>query len=139
MIKRFNYGEDYNILLNKIEAYRIRDNVRIHAYVLMPEHFHLLLTIPDVASISSYMRDLKKRTAYEYFKRGGSDLHRFWEHRFDDVYIYSHDIFITKLNYIHYNPVRAGFSKLPEDWPYSSANYYTNGEKSIIQIDPIML
>lgn len=106
MIKRFNNESDYKILLNKIEAYRLRDNARIHAYVLMPDHIHLLLTIPDTANISDYMRDLKKRTAYEYFKHKDSKLHKLWEHRFDDVYIFSNDVFIAKFNYIHYNPVR---------------------------------
>jgi putative transposase len=41
------------------------------------------------------------------------------------------------LNYIHNNPVKAGFVLNPEDWPYSSARLYSNDEKGIVEVTPI--
>jgi putative transposase len=138
-IIRFNKREDFEIALNNIEYYRKRDNAKIHAYVIMPNHLHLLLTLPKESNISFFIRDVKKRIAFEYFKDRNMKNQKFWQYRFDDVYIYSEDIYRIKLNYIHYNPVKAGLVKKPEDWKYSSANYYLNGETYNVRVDPLEL
>ena len=137
-MNRFNRPVEYRLVIDKIDCYRLRDNVKIHGYVVMPNHFHLLLSIPENRSISVFMRDLKKRIVYEYFQLYNSHIHKFWQHRFDDVNIYSENVFLTKLSYIHYNPVKVGFVECPEDWKYSSAAFYTNGEESAIKIEPII-
>jgi putative transposase len=110
--------------MQKIELYRIRDKADIHAFVIMPNHFHLLIGIPEGSSISSYMRDLKKRIAYEYFKVFNLSPVKFWQGRFDCFDITSEETYNTKLNYIHYNPVKKGLVERPEDWEYSSARFY---------------
>ena len=138
-IVRFRKNEDFEIVLNNIEFYRIRDNITIHGYVVMPNHLHLLLTIPESGSISSFVRDMKKRIAFEYFCDRNLKSHKFWQNRFDDVYIYSEDVFRIKLNYIHNNPVKAGFVKKPEDWKYSSANYYSTTKTYIVEVHSLEL
>lgn len=65
-IKRFNNAPEYEMLEYNIEYYRKREQALIFAYVLMPSHFHLIISIPEKGSISNYMRDLKRRTAGEY-------------------------------------------------------------------------
>ena len=55
--------------------------------------------------------------------------------RFDDVVIYSSEMFNIKLNYIHYNPLKRGLVENPEDWKYSSARNYLFGDHSVIEVD----
>jgi putative transposase len=123
----------------KIECYRIRDRASIHAYVIMPNHFHLLISIPEGNSISTFMRDLKKRIAYEYFENLGIVHRPFWQSRFDDLLIYTEEQYRIKFNYIHNNPVKAGLVQNMEDWEYSSAGYYTTGRLGIISVTPVSL
>jgi putative transposase len=131
---RFSSPKDFEMLEFNIEFYRKRENADIYAYVLMPSHLHLIISIPEIKSISNFMRDLKRRTAREYFELYNLPSGRLWEDRFDDVGLYSEKSFFTKLNYIHQNPVRAGLVEKPEDWPYSSARFYMFEEKRTINV-----
>jgi len=124
--------------MEKIELYRIRDDALIHAYVIMPNHFHLLISIRQGNSISAYMRDLKKMIAYEYYQMNRMQTVRFWHSRFDDFDIVNEDTYKVKLNYLHQNPVRAGLVKEPEEWAYSSARYYMRDEPGIITVSPAL-
>lgn len=121
-----------------IEYYRKRNNAAIHAYVVMPNHLNLLASIPEEGSISFFVGDMKKRIAYEYYRLISSAPFPFWEHRFDDLGIYSQEIYRIKLNYIHNNPVRAGLVLNPEDWPYSSAKFYLTGEEGVVKVTPVL-
>jgi putative transposase len=132
----FTRPEHYRLVMEKIELYRIRDEASIHAYVIMPHHFHLLINIPHGKSISAYMRDLKKLTARDYRRVNRIAPARFWQRRFDDFDIVTEKTYYTKFNYIHQNPVRAGLVGSPEDWAYSSAGYFARGEQGIITVTP---
>lgn len=134
MIRRFNAPQDFDIVLRNIEFYRKRENANIFGYVIMPNHFHLLISIPTTGSISNFMRDLKRRIAYDYFRAHSIKSGKFWQDRFDDVSIYSEEVFHTKLRYIHENPLSAGLANSAADWRYSSAAYYENGQMNIIEI-----
>ena len=57
------------------------------------------------------------------------DAIKIWQPSFYDFNIYSEEKMQQKLDYIHYNPVRAGLCKNPEDWPWSSYRYYEFGEE----------
>jgi len=52
--------------------------------------------------------------------------------RFDDEVIRNREMFLTKLRYIHNNPVKAGLVENPEDYKYSSARNYMFGDHSVI-------
>ena len=135
-IKRFIEPDQFEVVLRNIEYYRIRDNAAIHGFVIMPTHLHLLVNIPDEKSISCFMGDMKKRVAFEYYRLTSSKPFPFWEQRFDDVTIYSEKVYYTKLNYIHYNPVKAGLAETPEEWEYSSARFYLTGTNGIVTVTP---
>jgi len=95
---------------------------KLAAYVLMPTHIHFLIFI-DGRLLSPFMRDFKKYTA----QKGLSDLcgaSLIWQYRYDRQVIVSQKILLTKMNYIHYNPVKAGLVTNPEDWFWSSATCY---------------
>ncbi|MBU0598116.1 transposase [Patescibacteria group bacterium] len=62
---------------------------------------------------------------------------RIWQHDFYDFNIYSDKKMNEKLNYIHWNPVRAGLCNKPEDWLWSSYKFYEFREEDRIKIDII--
>jgi hypothetical protein len=63
---------------------------------------------------------------------------QFWEHENHPILLDNEDKFRQRFIYLHDNPVRAGFVREPQDWPYSSAiDYYTNGKGllNLVRID----
>ena len=58
---------------------------------------------------------------------GETRKHHFWIEGFHPELIQGHDMMKQKVNYIHENPVRAGYVEKAEDWIYSSASNYING------------
>ena len=54
-------------------------------------------------------------------------MYQFWERNPLSVDLHSHDVFMQKLEYIHWNPVKAGLCSYPEGYHYSSARFYITG------------
>jgi putative transposase len=59
---------------------------------------------------------------------------RFWMKRFDDEVVRNAGMLRTKIEYIHYNPVKAGLISEPEQFKYSSARNYMLGDHSVIRV-----
>jgi putative transposase len=98
----------------------------LHAYVIMPTHFHLIIGSPKGGpGVSKFMHSLKGRVREVLQGKG-----KFWQDRFDDLVLITEKQFRIKLNYVHQNPVRAGLVRNPEDWPYSSYKDWLNLDTS---------
>jgi putative transposase len=95
----------------------------IIGYVFMPTHIHLILYV-DGMRLASFMRDFKKFISQKVSKDLGLKSKAVWMPRYDRVVICSKDVLITKLEYIHNNPVKANLVDSPEKWPWSSAAGY---------------
>ena len=54
-------------------------------------------------------------------------IYQFWERNSLSIELRTHSVFLQKMEYIHWNPVRAGLCLLPEDYHYSSAKFYQTG------------
>jgi REP-associated tyrosine transposase len=92
---------------------------KLHAYVVMANHIHLLLT-PAVA-VRRIMRGLKGVTACQanrLLRRRGQP---FWQDESFDHWVRDGREFDRIISYIEFNPVKAGLVEYPEDWPWSSA------------------
>ena len=124
----------------------------IWAYVMMPEHFHLLIwPRQQVYSISTILKSVKQsvgRRAIGWLRRenpaglvqlatGQKDNpYRFWQ----DGGGYDRNIRKAKtlrmvMGYIHQNPVKRGLVERPEDWPWSSYGAWMLGQDGVIPID----
>jgi len=131
---------------------------RIIGYVLMPEHFHLLISPSEQADPSRILQSLKERTAKFILKnlqanpesgwcaRMLSALtlpptvhlhgpHRVWQRRFYDLNVWSDRKRLEKLGYMHANPVKRRLVTSPEQWPWSSFRSYFLNDSSVLTID----
>jgi putative transposase len=124
-------SEPKEILEQVIERTRRSHNLSIYAYVLMPEHVHLLLTEPEDRILSSTIRVLKGESSK--LLKGSRD--HFWQPRYYDFNVFTTAKFVEKVRYIHRNPVTRGLVTKPEDYRWSSFNHYATGEPSPIEID----
>ena len=121
------------ILIQNINFYRKKFDFKFIGYVIMPTHFHGLFLTSNTGTISEIMRDLKGYTAKKI-----NELHKrinvsFWQDGFYDHVIRNQKDLEEKLNYIHYNPVRAKIVENPEDYLYSSyRNYFLNDDSAVV-------
>jgi REP element-mobilizing transposase RayT len=96
---------------------------RLIAWVVMPNHVHVLIEIIEGYPLDRIIHSWKSYTANEANKilnREG----RFWYPDYYDRFIRDERHFYNAVRYIHENPVKAGLVENPEDWPFSSARYW---------------
>jgi len=121
-----------------IEEARSKYRFVIHGYVLMPEHFHLLMTEPEVGDPSVVMKVVKERFSRQVHANKkcatGEKSGRVWEKRFYDFNVWTTRKRVEKLRYMHRNPVKRGLVDRPEQWAWSSFRAYLFGEPGPVRV-----
>jgi len=130
-----------DVFLRIFEDVRRKYDFWVVGYVVMPEHFHMLIGEPDDGNVSLAMQVLKQRVARKCLNRGRSKQERdpppFWYPRSYDFNIFTHKKMVEKLRYMHRNPVTRGLVEFPEQWRWSSYRYCLLGEEGPVKITPI--
>ncbi|UCE25278.1 MAG: transposase [Candidatus Zixiibacteriota bacterium] len=111
-----------------LRFYEVRSDYVLHAYVIMPEHVHLLMECTCNRGIGAIIRDIKKYFAFIYRKElldivGPEQFmvdgrFRLWQRGFDEVTISSEAQYYVKLKYIVNNPVKRGLSIEPGQYEF---------------------
>jgi putative transposase len=109
--------EEAKIVEETILDLASRKEIMLYAYVIMPDHIHLLIR-PINLGISKTVQLIKGRASRKINKG------TFWQKGFFDFAILTDKKFEEKFNYIHYNPVKRGLVEKAEDYEYSSAMEY---------------
>ena len=115
--------EDYRFYLHHLEEFALRFGCALHAYVLMTNHVHLLLTPEREDSAALLMKHLGQRYV-QYINRTYRRSGTLWEGRFRSCLTQSEDYVLACYRYIELNPVRAGMVSQPKDYRWSS--YHAN-------------
>lgn len=122
------------LFLDVLRRQRVRYGFLIHEYVVMPDHYHAILTPPTGYCMSSTLQHIHGVFAHCYNKRinrtGKLFQPHFWNHSITDDQDYR-----DKADYIHMNPVCAGLVENAIDYPWSSARERLSGERGYIAPD----
>lgn len=121
----FHAEEDYRRYLDDLAEQAKRFDCRIHAYVLMTNHVHLLLTPEQSHSAGQMMKHLGQRYV-QYVNRVYRRSGTLWEGRFRSCLVQSEDYVLACYRYIELNPVRAEMVRHPRDYQWSS--FHANGD-----------
>ena len=114
---------DYSKFRAYLEEGMKKFGYRLHAYVLMTNHYHLLLETPN-ANLSKIMHYLNSSyTAYINKKRDRSG--HLFQGRYKSILVQKDDYLLALSRYIHLNPVKAGIVEKPQEYPHSSYKSYT--------------
>jgi len=148
---RFEYSK---IILESLAYCMKHKGMLVYSWCIMPSHVHLIFGTNDLP-MQDVLRDLKRHTSkalkekiscnsqesrrewmLNFFQNAGSERSnnsdwQFWQQNNHPIELDSHEIIEQKLNYIHENPVKAGFVENPEDWLLSSAKDYA-GKKGLL-------
>jgi len=122
-----------DIIQTILEQTRKQQSLCIAAYVIMPEHIHLLTNEPATGTVASFLQIFKQLTSREL---KSASQKQFWQRRYYDFNIHSSSEKLTeKIQYIHRNPVTRGLVSKPEDYRWSSFTHYATGEPGPIEIE----
>lgn len=116
----FHKDGDFTAFVKLLTQAGERVPLRLLAYCLMPNHFHLALWPRHDRELSDSMMWLLTAHVRRYHRHYHSSGH-VWQGRFRAFPIQEDDHLLTVLRYIERNPVRAGLVERPQDWPWSSA------------------
>jgi putative transposase len=125
-----------DIFLDSLELTRKRYNFEVLGYVVMPEHVHLLLSEPldelgYETPLSKALQPLKLSVSKRLAPRP------FWQARYYDFNVFTHNKRVEKLKYMHRNPVSRGLVENPEDWRWSTYSHYRYNEPTPAQISRV--
>jgi len=139
-----------DLIVDSLKFCQENKGLLLHAWCIMTNHLHLIMSARE-KGLSDLLRGFKKYTSaqlvkavsenkYEsrrewmlrHFAKAGQENSRnpgnqFWQQDNHPVELYSAAFIAQKLNYIHENPVRAGWVEKPEHYLYSSSRNYVSG------------
>lgn len=131
-----------DVVVNSLQFLVEDKRIKLFAFVIMSSHIHLIWQMQPLIQPQHVQRDFLKYTAQQikhdlqknhpavlaHLKTNANDrTYQFWKRRALSVELRTHKVYMQKLEYIHWNPVKAGICKLPEDYKYSSALFYETG------------
>ena len=155
----FTRIEYANILIESLKYCQLEKGLKIHAWVVMSNHVHLIISSDGKNTLSDILRDFKKFTSSRItkaiesntkesrrnwmlwiFKSAGeknkrNENYQFWQQDNHPIECSDNQILESKMKYVHENPVRAGLVRNEWDYIYSSAIDYYTKEKGLIKID----
>jgi len=153
----FTRTEYRNIFLESIRHCQKEKGLEVGAWCIMTNHVHMILAGIGRNNLEDIIRDLKSYTSRhirKYIennpnesrkdwmiwmmrragqKKSNNKDFQFWQHHNHPIELSSNEFIDQRLDYIHDNPVKAGFVEKPSDWLYSSARDY-EGVKGLIEV-----
>jgi putative transposase len=98
-------------------------NSSVHAWVVLPNHYHVLAHVPDVLALLRELGRLHGRSSHDWNGEENRRGRQVWC-KAAETFIKSDRHFWAALNYVHHNPVRHEYVERWQDWPFSSAAEY---------------
>jgi putative transposase len=128
----FSQITDYQVYLDWLKEAAQWHGCAIHAYVLMPNHVHLLVTPTHQDSLPKTFQSLGRRYV-QYFNATYERTGTLWEGRYRATLIEPEAYLLTCCRYIELNPLRAEMVRHPRDYRWSSYHYHAEGKS-----DPLL-
>ena len=149
-----------SIFVEVLRQLRQETGFLLSGWVLMPDHFHLLILPEPPEATVSFMQDLKKRTAQQIIaalarnhdnprcrallarlclpSTAHSDsYYRVWQRRYVPFNVFTHKKHLQKLDDMHNNPVTARLVASADQWPWSSFRFYYLNDSSVLAMDRV--
>jgi putative transposase len=144
------------LIVDSLDCMRLRKRLLLYAFVVMPNHLHIIIQCAGENPLANVIRDLKKHVADRIIRhyqalgnqsvldfltsavaRPDKQQHKIWEDGYNAKGIFSPDFLRQKMTYVHNNPCQPhwALAECPEDYLWSSARFYLLEEPAIIPLD----
>ncbi|ELX10277.1 transposase [Janthinobacterium sp. HH01] len=121
----FLLDEDFEAYRQWLRDEALANHCLVHAYVLMGNHIHLLISVEDARELAAMMKGVAQRYA-QYFNLRHRRSGAVWDGRYKSCLVQTEEYFLICQRYIELNPVRAGIVRFPGNYRWSS--YRANAE-----------
>jgi putative transposase len=115
---------DFELLALACGRARAAHPFLLTAWVFLPDHWHIICAPTHPLTISLVMKSLKTSSTI-FINRRRAEAGKLWQARFFDRALRTVREYNEKVQYIHFNPVKAGLVQRPQDWRWSSVNEYS--------------
>jgi REP element-mobilizing transposase RayT len=143
------------LIVDSLDCMRLRERFELYAFVIMPNHVHLIIQCRPDDPLADVLRDFKKHMADRLIRhyqaecnqaalsflasavtQPGKQRHKVWEDGYNAKDVFSPEFLRQKMTYIHNNPCQAHWNLVehPEDYIWSSARFYLLRESVIIPL-----
>ncbi len=150
----FTSEKYFNILVDAFKHNQLTRQMKILAYVIMDNHFHMLAAGDNLTRINASIKSFSARRIIEELCKDEKEwlLHQFkfaklihkkestyqvWQEGYHPQKIITDKMFQQKFDYIHLNPVKRGLVHEPHHWRYSSASFFYKDEVGELDINMI--
>ncbi len=152
----FTKPEYFQLLSESLKYCQKELGLLVYGYVFMTNHIHSIIKAKQGYRLSGIVQSYKSFTTREikkiiasdsrkyikglintsFYKKDKNEFQIWQEYNYPEI-ITTEKFFQEKLNYIHNNPVKKEYVSNPQDWKYSSAGFYLNGDVSLMSIDEL--
>jgi putative transposase len=123
-----------NVFCRLLEELRVKFRFGVVGYVVMPDHFRLLIAEPSVDTAANSIEMLQQRYQRRY-NASARSTEQVWESRYSDVHIYTPEKIDAQLDLMHQEPVKAGLAQSATDWEWSSARSYAGLPEGVVTVE----
>lgn len=109
-----------NLFIDVLRDYAAAKKFTMNDFVVMPDHFHLTITLNGTMTVEKALQLIKGNFSYRAKKELGFQR-EIWQPGFSDEQIWDRQSFLAHRKYIDENPVKAGLARTAEEYPYCSA------------------
>jgi putative transposase len=134
--KQPKLGEEKHrdVFVRLMEELRVKFRFAIVGYMVMPDHFKLLMREPEIDTAANAVEMLEGRYRRRYNSSARSD-EQVWESRFTDAHVVGAAAVAARLASMHAEPVKAGLAESAEDWTWSSALAYAGLPEGVVTVE----
>jgi putative transposase len=111
-----------DLLIDVLRSYSCAGKFKVHDFVVMPDHLHLLLTVGEASTIEKAVQYIKGGFSYRVKKELGY-LGEVWQRGFSEVRVMDRESFLRHRAYIYDNPVKARLVDEADKFPFGSAYF----------------
>jgi putative transposase len=116
------------LLIDVLRHYAAAGKFKVHDFVVMPDHLHVLLTVNESSTIEKAVQFIKGGFSFRAKKELGY-LGEIWQRGFSEVRVTDRESFLKHRAYIDENPVKARLVDAPEAFPFGSAHFKKQKER----------
>ncbi len=132
-------NERKDILMRSLKFMVDDKRIWLYGFVIMPNHIHLMWRRQDAwinkSTEQIFLKFIAQQIKFRMMRSESQELeqyrstqkdriYHFWERRPYKATMYNREVAFQKIDYMHYNPVKAGLCKMPEEYSYSSYHFY---------------
>ncbi len=115
----FFADDDCLFYLALLQEYTAKHHIQLHAYCLMTNHVHLLLSSPNATAVGKLMQDIGRRYV-QYINKTYKRCGTLWQGRYKASFVQTQGYLLTCMRYIELNPIRANMVQDPAEYRFSS-------------------